>query len=554
MMGCEKDESPDQPVESSLDKEKRVQSIHFDDLPEGLQSSLSLAYLQKGNTKTGSTPNINKKTPGYRIKAKNNTYYTFSILGFLPQSKTTKENSGFYFDNIVFTQDSLGTDDEYFLRYRPTEDWLMNNRNFKEFSGAIEFYDEVADYLGSLTFNNGETQNNNLGQNRTSSPNTRQNDELDCTIYFVSYICTGGYLGDGNYDYDEEDCTYTYEINCESTPVGGPNDDNDGSGNPTDPNNNNGDDPHGTSGNSGDGETGDDGDIETEPVFVEGEILDCINIGVPGDETTLEIDSFIETGLSSIDLALINDFLKANQCSESAQWCAIQVFESGNIFELEDCDGYEPFDPCAELKEQIEEESYNDKFKDLNSKTGEQKEAGYVQNTDGTFTKLDPINGGHSLDLDGLSYANLNGFIHTHLDDFPTGKIDNITGLPEINEIYRIFSPADVIAFLNIAKNSNNLADVYATVLSSTGDYTICFTGNVNEIPVLKTAKEYRADYIAKLKRYGNERSFLKFLDEIMNVDGIELYKIKKPLFNSTYKIKSKSLDENGKIDSQDCE
>jgi hypothetical protein len=211
--------------------------------------------------------------------------------------------------------------------------------------------------------------------------------------------------------------------------------------------------------------------------------------------------------------------------------------------------------PCDKINNQITNSAFLDKIEELESKTDQTKETGYVENTSGTFTELDPVNGGHSLSLAGVDKSRINGFIHTHLDDFPTGRYDENTGAPEMNEIYRMFSPADVIAFLDIARLSSNTDNVYATVITSTGRYTLRFTGNPSDIVGLNSANSYKADYIEYMDRYSNlERGFLNFLRDQINIDGIELYKITKPLFSADYKIKSKNLDRNGRIQTEDCE
>jgi hypothetical protein len=118
-----------------------------------------------------------------------------------------------------------------------------------------------------------------------------------------------------------------------------------------------------------------------------------------------------------------------------------------------------------------------------------------------------------------------------------------------------MFSPADVIAFLDIARLSSNTDNVYATVITSTGRYTLRFTGNPSDIVGLNSANSYKADYIEYMDRYSNlERGFLNFLRDQINIDGIELYKITKPLLSADYKIKSKNLDRNGRIQTEDCE
>ena len=190
----------------------------------------------------------------------------------------------------------------------------------------------------------------------------------------------------------------------------------------------------------------------------------------------------------------------------------------------------------------------------LENRTNLKEETGFAQNNDGTFTNaLSVINGGHSLTLGNINLADINGFMHTHPNDFLTGEIDPKTGQEKINLIYRIFSPADVIAFLKIAKASSNLSDVYATIITSTGDYTLRFRGNINDITGLKTASAYRTDYI-KIMKKGKERGFLHFLKDHININGIQLYKQHKPLFSNTIKIQHKTLKSYGKVQTDDCE
>jgi hypothetical protein len=119
-----------------------------------------------------------------------------------------------------------------------------------------------------------------------------------------------------------------------------------------------------------------------------------------------------------------------------------------------------------------------------------------------------------------------------------------------------MFSPADVIAFLSIVKSStiSNISNVYAGVITSTGDYTLRFTGNQNDIVNIKTADDYKKDYIKYLNEKGTEKGFLHFIKDHIKVAGIELYKLKKPLFSSNITIQSKKLNDKGKVETVDCE
>lgn len=216
--------------------------------------------------------------------------------------------------------------------------------------------------------------------------------------------------------------------------------------------------------------------------------------------------------------------------------------------------------PCEELNNQIIDTDYRALIDALKKKTGEKQETGYVQNKDGTYTQLPVINGGHSLDLNGFSTRNTIGFVHTHLNNFPTGKYDSITGAPEINQIYRMFSPADVIKFLTMAKYTEfsgiALSDIYVTMVSSEGSYTLKFTGNTADIKGLKSKDDYEDIYIATMNKFrtNKELGFLLFLKNEIGIKGIELYKLHKPLFSSTIEVQSKTLDINGKkVETADC-
>ena len=211
--------------------------------------------------------------------------------------------------------------------------------------------------------------------------------------------------------------------------------------------------------------------------------------------------------------------------------------------------------PCDNIKDQIISPGYSVKKDILEGKTNLEEETGYLQYNAGNFSDALPVNSsGYSLDLTGTNYATIFGFIHTHLNNFPTGKI--VDGQGEINEIYRIFSPADVITFFKIIKASDNISQTYATVISSFGDYTLRFTGKKSDIVNVTTASEYDLDYRKIMKEYSNnkERGFLHFLKNHMNINGLELYKLHKPLFSSTIKIQRKTLKSNGKVDTNDCE
>jgi hypothetical protein len=210
------------------------------------------------------------------------------------------------------------------------------------------------------------------------------------------------------------------------------------------------------------------------------------------------------------------------------------------------------YDPCNEISDQMINLSFKAKFDELNKLVGSKKESGYAQNKDGMWIKLEAINDGHSLSFGNLLYKNINGFIHTHINDFQTGRI--VDGKTEINKIKRMFSPADVIAFLGIVSHSTDISKVFGAMNSSTGDYVLKFTGNKNPILGLKAAEDYENEYIKYLDKYGTEKGFLKFLKSELKIDGIELYKLHNPIFSDTRKIQLKTLDSKGNVEEVECE
>jgi len=146
--------------------------------------------------------------------------------------------------------------------------------------------------------------------------------------------------------------------------------------------------------------------------------------------------------------------------------------------------------------------------------------------------------------------------MHTHLNDFLTGKIDPKTGDEELKKPIKIFSPADILKFLQIVKNSkyNGVPThlVYGTVIASTGNYTLRFTGNPDDIIGLGSANSYRADYKKYFEEdYKNnkEKAFLHFLKDKIGINGINLYRIR-----DNGDIEKKIIKENGRVKTSNCE
>ncbi|QMU65979.1 MAG: hypothetical protein GKR88_17980 [Flavobacteriaceae bacterium] len=211
-------------------------------------------------------------------------------------------------------------------------------------------------------------------------------------------------------------------------------------------------------------------------------------------------------------------------------------------------------DTCRYINLQIQNPNYTQQANELEGKTGLKKETGYKQNKDGTQVALVDTNNGHSLKIpiDG----NTTGYMHTHLDDFLTGKIDPKTGEEELLKPIKIFSPADLLKFLQMVKNTKHngvpMHLVYATMISSSRTYTLRFTGNVDDIVGLGSANSYRADYkeyFTKKFKSNKEKAFLHFIKDKIGINGINLYRIR-----DNGDVEKKTLKDNGNIDTNDCE
>jgi len=210
--------------------------------------------------------------------------------------------------------------------------------------------------------------------------------------------------------------------------------------------------------------------------------------------------------------------------------------------------------PCRYINLQIQNPNYTQQSNELEGKTGLKKETGYKQNKDGSQVPLNDTNNGHSLDIP--VNTNTVGYMHTHLNDFLTGKIDPKTGDEELKKPIKIFSPADILKFLQIVKNSkyNGVPThlVYGTVIASTGNYTLRFTGNPDDIIGLGSANSYRADYKKYFEEdYKNnkEKAFLHFLKDKIGINGINLYRIR-----DNGDIEKKIIKENGRVKTSNCE
>ncbi|MDY3391579.1 hypothetical protein PG653_10195 [Riemerella anatipestifer] len=213
-----------------------------------------------------------------------------------------------------------------------------------------------------------------------------------------------------------------------------------------------------------------------------------------------------------------------------------------------------PTDPCEKMKTMNSSAGYRSKIEELNraSVLNRTYETGYKENKNGTFENLTPsASTGHS---DGLR-ININedtkGYIHTHVNEYESERVDEY-GNSEIRQPIKMFSPADVDALMTMAQmqTSGNYADLYGTMVSSDGIYTIKFTGTAEDIKTGFNTREWGNKMVEfwKRSRGSHELKFLKFLKDEMKINGVSLYKTKN---NGT--VQNKTLGNNNRIQSSDC-
>jgi len=225
---------------------------------------------------------------------------------------------------------------------------------------------------------------------------------------------------------------------------------------------------------------------------------------------------------------------------------------------IEDEEGTEISEPCNKIAEQIADEDYIAAKEFLDGKIGEPIEYGKSLNSNGDYEDMeqDPEDG-DALQVEVT--ANMVAIMHTHLDDVEK-LLDN--GNTLITPKIRMFSPYDLRTFLLLLQNANNnedieVSDVFIDMLSNSGDYTLRFDGNINDViegltPELLdylASNEAEGDYRKSINKFNRERGVLKFIESKIGVNGLNLYKIEN---NGT--IKRKYLNENGKLKKNKCE
>lgn len=166
---------------------------------------------------------------------------------------------------------------------------------------------------------------------------------------------------------------------------------------------------------------------------------------------------------------------------------------------------------------------------------------------------MQPINE-HSVSFEPT--ASSKGYLHKHTNNREIPD-DNGDGIPDEAITFKIFSPNDIVLFVRTLQQAHQagtpIEDVYGSVYTSNRDYTLRFNGNPEDAQLSNfnelNPKTLDEEYRRLIMKNGKEKGLLMFLQDEVGIEGIQLFRIK-----NNGDIQHKSLDENGRKQTTDCE
>jgi len=194
--------------------------------------------------------------------------------------------------------------------------------------------------------------------------------------------------------------------------------------------------------------------------------------------------------------------------------------------------------PCEQIKAQRNDATFNNNITNLQDKTSLKKETGYIQKNGGDYVYMDNANATDEYNSLALPYAPTNtyikGYMHTHVNDY---SYTNSEGYVIEKIGVKIFSPSDIKYFMQMLKNARNnnrpLGNVYAIMIATMNNYQIRFSGNSTQIKEFTEQQEMELneDFADDMKNKKNkvktlELGFLTFLEEKMQITGVNLYRM----------------------------
>ena len=192
--------------------------------------------------------------------------------------------------------------------------------------------------------------------------------------------------------------------------------------------------------------------------------------------------------------------------------------------------------PCENIKNKQKDSKYAEKYNALNQSSifSMNRERGFFErqsppanNAGSTFIQLDGPEGSSGLGLPD-NVAGIVGLLHSHNDE---------------DGVIKIFSPTDVRTFINHFMPQANsylgsYSQAYTTVVTSFGSYTLQFTEGVHPGGInYNTWEQWNAWYKnnyrnlidnENLTKANIEKVFTQFLKEVVNINGLEVYRVTK--------------------------
>lgn len=210
--------------------------------------------------------------------------------------------------------------------------------------------------------------------------------------------------------------------------------------------------------------------------------------------------------------------------------------------------------PCDAIKRKINNANFKQKLDELKTKTGDNTESGYSQTRQGPFTALEIGNNGHSAHIP--ENEDTIGYMHTHVNKVEVPDIDG-DGVDDFIRPIKMFSPGDIITFLKYVKNVElaglPISKAYGVMISSGGNYTLSYRGNLSDVRTSFTRAEkmlLNRKYRRKFREFSNrERALLHFLKDDLGIGGVSLYEIK-----NDNTVQEKKLKDNGRVETVECE
>lgn len=207
-VGCEKQElNLQQEEDHAFENEPYLEKISFQDLPENIQHYFEIKDLNRNKTSLVNTSfgKIRRDIPAKKIITKEGEVNYTLVLDNL--EKESSEDP-FYFDNLVVYVKENGSSIAYVIRYIPTSDWRNNSKDFKDFSGRVEFYFPNGEKISQVELVEGIAGNLGFSEKR--------NDKAECALELErnGFICTATYDASGNFLGEDCETIYKYKWTC----------------------------------------------------------------------------------------------------------------------------------------------------------------------------------------------------------------------------------------------------------------------------------------------------------------------------------------------------